>query len=161
VRITFGITDDLPSTTLMNRVGLIFLFGVETAMRASEMLGLEWERVHLKERFVHLPKTKNGDARDVPLTTFAVKILKALPKGDNGEPCFNLTESSRDALWRKGRDRTTLKNLHFHDSRAEGIWRLSKKLDVLQLARAIGHRDINSLLIYYDETASEMAAKLG
>ena len=31
----------------------------------------------------------------------------------------------------------------------------------LELARVIGHRDINSLLIYYRASASAMARKLG
>lgn len=39
--------------------------------------------------------------------------------------------------------------------------RLSKKLDVFELARVIGHRDVNSLLIYYRESASAIARKLG
>jgi hypothetical protein len=51
--------------------------------------------------------------------------------------------------------------VHFHDSRAEAIWRLSKKLDILQLARIIGHRDLKSLMIYYHEPASEIARQLG
>lgn len=159
VRIAFGVALGLPAVTMTNRVGLAFLFAIETALRASEILALTWPHVHAAERYVHLPKTKNGDARDVPLSTFAGEILAALPRIE-GEPCFILTESQRDALWRKGVTRTAISDLHFHDTRSEGIWRLSKKLDVLQLARAIGHRDINSLLIYYRETASDMAAKL-
>jgi hypothetical protein len=58
-------------------------------------------------------------------------------------------------------ERASLEDLHFHDSRAEAIWRLSKKLDVLQLARVIGHRDLKSLLIFYDVSASELAKRLG
>jgi hypothetical protein len=33
-------------------------------------------------------------------------------------------------------------------------------MTVLELARMVGHRDIRSLLIYYRETASELALKL-
>lgn len=61
---------------------------------------------------------------------------------------------------RRARDAAQIKNLHFHDSRAEAIWRLSKKLDVLELARVIGHRDINSLRLYYNTTADELADRL-
>jgi len=87
-----------------------------------------------------------------------VEILQLLPKNDG--PVLALDEPSRDALFRKIRKRAALEDLHFHDSRAEAIWRLSKKLDVLQLARVIGHRDLKSLLIYYDESASELAKRL-
>lgn len=159
VRHGFGIGTKLRGDTETQRVGLAFLLGCESAMRSGEMVDLEWPRVFLDRGYVHLLKTKNGDERDVPLTPFAIEILRALPKV-KGEPCFNMTDASRDALWRQIRDMLPVVDLHFHDSRSEGIWRLSKKLDVLQLARAIGHRDVNSLLIYYRESAEDMAIKL-
>lgn len=153
-----GLGDALAVDTLTQRTGLAFLLGLETAMRASEMLGLQWADVDLKARFVRLPKTKNGDAREVPLTRRAVTILKVFPRADG--PVIGLKDAQRDALFRKARDRAKLPDLHFHDARAEAIWRLSKKLDVLQLARAIGHRDPKSLLLYYDESAADMAKRL-
>jgi len=131
----------------------------ETAMRSGEIVGLTWKSVHLDKSYAHLPKTKNGDKRDVPLSPFAREILNALPR-EEGQPCFMMNDEQRDANWRKWRDKLPVDDLHFHDTRSEGIWRLSKKLDVLQLARVIGHRDINSLLIYYRESAEDMAASL-
>jgi integrase len=145
------------STTATQRVGLAFLFALETAMRAGEIVGLRWENVRLHERYVILPRTKNGDRREVPLSKRAVEILEALPVTD--APVFALDEFSRDTLWRKTRPKA-LKDLHFHDSRGEAIWRLSKKLDVLQLARVIGHRNPASLMLYYRESAAEMATLL-
>ena len=160
VRQAFGVGYELRAESLANRVGLCFLFAIETAMRSGEIVGLTWNHVHLDKRYVHIPITKNGDKRDVPLSTFAAEILQALPR-DGDQPCFGMNDAQRDAIWRKYRDRAAVEDLHFHDTRAEGIWRLSKKLDVLQLARVIGHRDIKSLLIYYRESATDMAAKLG
>ncbi|MGA3703375.1 tyrosine-type recombinase/integrase [Ralstonia pseudosolanacearum] len=40
-------------------------------MRRSEFLALRWQDVELQDRFVRLHDTKNGDARDVPLSTRA------------------------------------------------------------------------------------------
>ncbi len=74
---------------------------------------------------------------------------------------FDLNTGSRDALFRKAVKRAQIHDLHFHDSRGEAIFRLSKKLDVLELARMIGHRDIASLMFYYNTTAEELADKLG
>ena len=149
----------LRADTATQRVGLAFLLALETAMRSGEILALTWPNVHLADQYVHLPRTKNGDARDVPLSKRAVEILRVLPLGFG--PVFQLDAAARDALWRKARAKTPHRDIHFHDSRAEAIWRLSKKLDVLELARVIGHRDINSLLIYYRASASAMAQKLG
>ena len=50
--------------------------------------------------------------------------------------------------------------MHFHDSRHEAITRLAKKLNVLDLARMTGIRDLKILNVYYNETAESMAARL-
>ena len=137
------------------RVALAFLFALETAMRAGEILGLRPGDVGAKS--VTLRATKNGDVRRVPLSPRAREILALLPPAD---PVFDLEPGTRDALFRKARDRAQVVDLHFHDSRAEAIWRLSKKLDVLELARVIGHRDIKSLMLYYQADADELADRL-
>ena len=65
-----------------------------------------------------------------------------------------------DALFRKARDRLLIKDLHFHDSRAEALTRLSRKVDVLTLAKISGHKDLRILQGYYRETAEQIAARL-
>lgn len=150
-----GLAEGLRTETAMQRTGLAFLFALETAMRSGEIVGITTENVHLKERYVHLPKSKNGEARDVPLSTRAVEILEALPGN-----VFTLTDAVRDLKFREARDAAKIENLHFHDTRAEAIWRLSKKFDVLELARIIGHQDPRSLMLYYNTTAQELATRL-
>ena len=44
-----------------------WLFSVETAMRAGEVAGLRREHLDIERRTAHLPTTKNGTARNVPL----------------------------------------------------------------------------------------------
>lgn len=132
-----------------------FLWAIETGMRAGEILSLSGATVDVSRRVAHLPKTKNGEARDVPLSSRAVDLWEALP-GDG----FDLTSQQLDALWRKLRDRAGVEGLTFHDSRATAITRLSKKLDVLELARMVGHRDLKMLLVYYREPADEIAKRL-
>lgn len=48
-----------------------------------------------------------------------------------------------------------------YDSRATACTRLARVVDVLTLARIIGHRDLRSLQIYYRETADSIADRLG
>jgi integrase len=88
-----------------------------------------------KQRYLHLPKTKNGDARDVPLSTAALKLLGLLPKEG---PLFLVAASTCDTLFRRARDAAGIEGMHFHDSRREATTRLAKRLDVLQLAKAGG-----------------------
>ncbi|QOH35213.1 phage integrase family protein [Burkholderia cepacia] len=47
-------------------------------MRRGEIVALRWENVDLKRRVAHLPATKNGSARDVPLSSRAVAVLQTL-----------------------------------------------------------------------------------
>ncbi len=50
----------------------IVRLAIETAMRRGEIVSLRWEHVDLKRRVAHLPSTKNGSSRDVPLSSKAV-----------------------------------------------------------------------------------------
>ncbi|HDR9088092.1 TPA: site-specific integrase [Burkholderia vietnamiensis] len=56
----------------------IIWLAVETAMRRGEIVSLLWMHVDLNRCVVHLPSTKNGDARDVPLSSRAVAVFQAL-----------------------------------------------------------------------------------
>lgn len=160
-----GLTEDGPVTTTQQYTALAFLIAIETGMRQGEIIGTHWPNVHLEKRYVHIPKSKNGDARDVPLSVRAVKLWERVPKTKGESRCFPVAQSSVDALWRKVRnkvakDKPEYGDLNFHDSRHEATTRLAKKLHVLALAKMIGHRDIQSLMIYYDETAAELAERL-
>ena len=145
-------------TKLTARAFHAFLFAIETAMRAGEICGLRWDRVDLDRRVARLDHTKSGRPRDVPLSSEAVRLLRALPGAD---PVFGLTTRQLDVLWRKLRDRVGVVGLTFHDGRAEAITRLAKKLDVLELAKMVGHTDLRMLIsVYYRESAEEIAKRL-
>ncbi|WP_188130674.1 site-specific integrase [Paraburkholderia panacisoli] len=150
--------------TISARVGAMFLFAIETGARASEMVRLTWDRVTLSRQYVHFPKTKNGFARDVALSPRAIKIIQSFAplrdKENKADPVFKVNTSQLDALFRKARDKCKIKDLHFHDTRHEAITRLAKKLAVLDLARMVGIRDLDILMVYYNETAEDMAKKL-
>ncbi len=123
-------------------------------LRAATGLG-RWRRRRLPASI-----NKNGVRRDVPLSKRALELLALLP--DSGEaPLFGISTASLDALFRKARQRSCIEGLTFHDSRHAAITRLAKKLNVLDLARMVSHRDLRMLQVYYNESAEDMAAKLG
>lgn len=64
-------------------IGPIVRLAIETGMRRGEILGLIWEHVDLRHMTAHLPDTKNGDSRTVPLSPAARRVLLTLnlPKG--------------------------------------------------------------------------------
>ena len=54
-------------------------------MRQGELLRRRSEHIDLNRRIAHLPCTKNGDARTVPLSTTAVAVLPAVPRALHGD----------------------------------------------------------------------------
>lgn len=139
-------------------VACAFLFALETAMRSGEILSLIWNNVHINERYVHISQSKNGYKRDVALSPKAIEILNILPK-DN-PTCFKLDAEQRDSNFRKYRNKTDIIGLTFHDTRHEAMTRLAQKLHILDLARMTGVKDLKTLMVYYNATATEIAKKL-
>lgn len=153
------------------RVIAAFEFAIETGMRGGEICGLLADQV--RGNVAYLTHTKNGDKRDVPLSARAREIIAAMPRrvGAQGTrphggivhlnaPVFGLSPAIKDALFRKIRARAGIVGLNYHDSRHTAITMLSRKLDVLALARVVGHRDIRQLQTYYNESAEELARRL-
>lgn len=144
--------------TTSARVGCAMLFAIETGMRAGEIESLKWADVDGNVATIHKGKTL-ASARKVPLSKEAVRLLKRLPK--DVETCFGISAQQIDALFRKAKEKALVTGLHFHDTRHTAVTNLAKKLSILDLARMIGHRDLRMLQIYYNESAAEIAKKLG
>lgn len=148
---------DVKPELAMQRVAVAFLFAIETAMRAGEICGLTWDCVDFSRRLAHLPLTKNGHNRDVPLSKQAIFLLKQL-HGVDDVSVFLLNSSTLDTMFRKARDKCGIVDLHFHDSRREALTRLSKKVPVETLAKISGHRSLNILLnVYYRPDMADVA----
>lgn len=141
------------------RVGVAFLFAIETAMRAGEICSLTPALIN--GAVASLLDSKNGTRRDVPLSKRAIELLSFLPNQEGEGPLFGLTASSLDANYRKIRAAANIDGVNFHDTRHEAITRLASKLNVLELARMVGHKDLKMLQIYYNETAQQLAMRLG
>lgn len=154
-----GYDHDVAPVTVTARVGAAMLFAIETAMRAGEIAGLTWKNVKLPQRHCKVAGGKTSSAkRDVPLSAEAIRLIEQMPKG--AATVFNVTTAQIDALFRKAKARAMIDDLHFHDMRHLAITRLAKKLDVLPLARMVGHRDLKMLMIYYNESAEDISARL-
>lgn len=153
-----GELERLQATTPAEREVLAgFELGIESGMRAGEMWSLGKEQI--AGAVAHLDRTKNGDSRDVALSPRALEIVTGL-LGDGRKTLFTISNAVRDVLFRRIRDAAGLPDLHFHDSRAEAVSRLSKVLKVQDLADQLGHRDLNSLMFYYKPSAADRARQL-
>jgi integrase len=154
-----------PLLTSSSRVGAAILLAIETALRAGELCALRWADIDVETRVLQVRATapgarKTGQARAVPLSSAALAVLDRL-RGIDAVSVLELKPASLDALFRRIRDKAMVTGAHFHDTRAEALTRLSKRLDVMQLARVSGHKDIQLLFrVYYRETAEDMARLL-
>ena len=143
-----------------HEVAVATLFALETGMRQGEIWKMDWRDIDLKKCFVRLYDTKNGYGRDVPLSSKAIKLLKKMtPQKEGG--VFTVNQGVAGQIYRKAVKLAGIEDLTFHDLRHTAVTNLARKLSMLELARMIGHRDLRSLQIYYNETAEELAKKLG
>lgn len=159
ITLALGWEDGEPVRTARQQTAVCFLLSLETAMRSGELLSLEHDQVDVKAKAARLDETKNGDRRAVPLSTRAIALFKSL-RGLDESRVFTITGALRDVYFRQAKTIAQVEGATFHDARATALTRLSKKLSILELARMVGHRDPRSLMIYYRESASEIAAKL-
>ena len=121
------------------------VLAIETAMRQTELATLTWDRVRLDDEhpYVHLPVTKNGRARNVPLSDRAIEALdhlKGLADAHNASPKSERTprwdkplpvdsgrgviHAFRDAVEaHRASDGVGLDDLRWHDLRHEAVSR--------------------------------------
>ncbi|MBA5204782.1 tyrosine-type recombinase/integrase [Pectobacterium versatile] len=142
----------------------IFRLAVETAMRQGEILSLRWEHIDLRLGIAHLPLTKNGSARDVPLSSKARQVLKEISELVRHEcgSVFSYTSSGFKSAWRIALQTMSIEDLHFHDLRHEAISRFFEldTLNVMEIAAISGHKSMNMLKRYTHLRATHLVGKL-
>lgn len=140
---------------------MIFHLAIETAMRQGEILNLRWEHIDLQHGVAHLPDTKNGSSRDVPLSRKARNLLQMLPAQLN-DRVFTYTSSGFKSAWRHALLALEIEDLHFHDLRHEAISRFFElgTLNVMEVAAISGHRSMNMLKRYTHLRAYQLVNKL-
>ena len=152
----------------------IIQLALETAMRRGELARLHWEYVDLKRRVIHLADTKNGDSRDVPLSSRAAEVLSRLPRRIDGwvfgirsdtiSQAFaritGVAVTSKQCARRKEIER--LADLRFHDLRHEATSRFFELgLNPMQVATITGHKTMQMLKRYTHLRAEDLANMLG
>lgn len=139
----------------------IVVIALETAMRQGEILKLQWEHINLKTRIAHLPETKNGTKRDVPLSTRARDALIRLGVKNRGK-VFGYTAEGLKSTWRFALKKLGIEDLHFHDLRHEAISRLFElgTLDMMEVAAISGHKSLSMLKRYTHLRAQRLVRKL-
>lgn len=138
---------------------------IETAARQGELCSLEWRDVDVQRRVMRVrglsgEGSKNGEERDVPLSSAAVAAFKSIPVRDRIPLVFRDQMTLRLA-WQRAVKSAKIEDLTFHDLRHEAISRLAAiYTNPLELMRITGHSTFSMLSRYYHADIADLAKKL-
>jgi integrase len=139
----------------------LIVLALETGMRRGELVGLTWQHVDLEARIAHLPLTKNGEARDVPLSTRAIETLKVQREVSPGDRVFAATGHAVELAWAHLHVRAECPDLRFHDLRHEAVSRLFERgLNVMEVGTISGHKELRMLQRYTHLRAADLVGRL-
>jgi integrase len=139
-----------------------FLLAIETGMRTAELVGMQWDRVYMKEGYYQLESEKsdytkktNEKGRVVPLTLRAGALLRLVryimrSKGKltNKVWTWQRADSLTNAM-RRFCERTGIKGLSMHSFRHEfGGMQADNDVDIRISSAAMGHSDLRSVQRY-------------
>jgi integrase len=153
----------------------VFLFALASGLRRGEVLSLLWTDVNLSQATAHLPMTKNGEPRTVPLSPSAMEVLTRLNDARHGSPeslpdpscdpsddrVFPISANAFRLAWERVKKRAGIKDLRFHDLRHEAISRFFEMgLTVPEVSLISGHKDPRMLFRYTHLRPENVARKL-
>jgi integrase len=130
-----------------------FRFLLATGCRRGEALKLQWQDVNLigDTPTATFRMTKSGNDHQVPLSDFAVRLLKALPRMKNNPYVFvghrrGTGLQSPSKAWQRIRAAAGLPHLRIHDLRRSfGSWLGDAGFTSKQIGSVLGHQtDITS-----------------
>jgi integrase len=115
------VTDQTESARLHNatancRNGLmkpLVELAMATGMRRGELLRARWSDIDREKRTLHIPETKNGHPRTIPLSSEALRIIDSLPQGS--DRLFPLSANAVRLAW--GAARLPRRRHHPHRQR--------------------------------------------
>lgn len=161
----------------------LFDLALESGMRLREMFTLEAGQVDFGKTTIFLDKTKNGDRRQVPLSSVAVLVLQKylrqvrtgargmagfaadrllFPWWDGDRNTLNATTSKLSRQFGRVFDCAGCGDFNFHDLRHEATSRLYERTDLsdLEIASITGHKDLRMLKRYANLRGSKLAGRL-
>lgn len=141
---------DSANPQLQNIVGLLLLTGA----RKMELLKAKWEHVDLERRAWHIPDSKTGKPRYVPLSQAAIDIIDQLPRWEKcpwllPNPKTKQPYTNVRRAWETARTSAGLVGLRIHDLRhSAASFMINGGIDLYAVGRILGHADHQSTMRY-------------
>lgn len=163
---------------------LLFDLALETAMRMREIYTLTLDQVDFERRTIFLDRTKNGDKRQVPMSSTAAERVNAylahvaagergmgehafpggrlLPWWDGKASSLSRTTAMLSRQFGRIFDAAGCPDLRFHDLRHEATSRFFErtKLQDFEVMKITGHSSTRMLRRYSNIRGSTLADKL-
>lgn len=137
-------------------------FAVATAMRAGEIIRLQWADLNEEDRTIVIrdrkhPTEKEGNDQEVPLLGDAFAIVKRQPRREDEPRIFPVTDGTISTIFPRACQALKIDDLTFHDLRHEGVSRLFEKgYTIEQVSLVSGHRDWKMLTRYTQIRAKDL-----
>lgn len=145
------------------RLYLLVLMALTTGARKGELLGVRWQDIDADQGVVHVPTTKNGDPKVLPLTPPVVAELQRF----RGAPSALVFESPRrprqafgfDPQWKDAMRKAGVRHFRFHDLRHSCASMLAANgATLLEIGDLLGHRQVSMTKRYSHLAAGHRAA---
>lgn len=153
-----------------NPIAILMLFdiAIETGMRLSEIYTLEKDQVDLDARTIFLDKTKNGEKRQVPMTTTIHGVLKEYTESLDTLTLFSFEGKRKDVSSRLSQTFSRIfaaadcSDFTFHGLRHEATSRFYERttLTDLEIAKILGWKSLRMALRYANLRGSTLSTKL-
>jgi len=139
----------------------LILLALETGARRGELVNLQWASINLLKRTAILSDTKNGDDREVPLSSAAIELIKRQPHHITGL-LFPIRGDSVTQAFSRVCKNAKIKDLRFHDLRHEATSRFFEQgFETMEVSAITGHKDLAMLKRYTHLKAEDLAKRLG
>jgi integrase len=158
-----GFVFDNPMEMLM-----LFMIALESGMRLSEIYTLEKNQVHFDKLTIFLDKTKNGDKRQVPMTTTLHNALQNYVASIETENLFSFKGTRKAVTGRLSQtfgrifEAAGCPDFTFHGLRHEATSRFYERTNLsdLEIAKILGWRSLKVALRYANLRASNLSSKM-
>jgi integrase len=135
---------------------LCVVLALSSGMRQAELMGLKWQDVSLKDGYLVLHETKNGERRRVPLAGHGLELLREhakvrrldtqllFPGIINKDKPLNLRP-----FFKAAREAAGISNFKWHDLRhCTASYLAMNGASLSEIAEVLGHKTLNMVKRY-------------
>lgn len=131
------------------------LLSLFTGQRRNSVLSMRWSDVDLKNGFIYIPDTKNGDPMQIPMTTQTKELLESMKADAESEWVIPSNKSASGHLedpkrpWQDLLRRAGIKNLRLHDlRRTQGSYQAITGASTNIIGKSLGHKSTRATMVY-------------